>query len=140
MAQNPKRIIGRMAVRLFSLPVDEYLVSEGFLRFLLESDLDDIWKESLDLSRDRPDLYGSDVMKNALVEFLYHAFYRRPEEFPVLFSRFLAGFSQKTRLVPLQDLKKDLQDLGYPAEGLEKVFPDMTGNPGTKNRPDTCRA
>jgi hypothetical protein len=112
-----------MAVRLFSLSVEDYLFSENFSRFCKEYDLDDVWKESLDLSRDRPDLYGGAVMKNAFVEFLHHMFHSRLDEFPALFTRFLAGFLQViSKPLPFDELKKDLMELGYPAEDLEKKF------------------
>jgi hypothetical protein len=123
MQKTQKKIIGLIVERLFSFPVGSYLSSENFSRFCRQEDLNDVWSESLDLSRDRPDLYGDSVIRNALVEFLYHIFYRRPEDFPALFVRFLAGFSPGiARPLPLEDLKKDLQDLGYPAESLEKIF------------------
>jgi len=123
MQKTQKKIIGLIVERLFSFPVGSYLSSENFSRFCRQEDLNDVWSESLDLSRDRPDLYGDSVIRNALVEFLYHIFYRRPEDFPALFVRFLAGFSPDiARPLLLEDLKKDLQDLGYPAESLEKIF------------------
>lgn len=123
MQKTQKKIIGRIAVRLFTFPVGPYLSSENFSRFCRQEDLDDVWGESLDLSRDRPDLYGDSVIRNAFAEFLYHIFYRRPEEFPALFVRFLSGFSHEIACqLPLDDLKKDLRDLGYPAESVETTF------------------
>jgi hypothetical protein len=123
MQKTQKKVIGRITVRLFSFPMGPYLSSENFSRFCRREDLDDIWSESLDLSRDRPDLYGDSVIRNAFTEFLYHIFYRQPEEFPALFVRFLIGFSHEiARQLPLDDLKKDLRDLGYPAKSLETTF------------------
>ena len=123
MQEITKRITGRVAVRLFSLPVEDYIISVHFSRFYREQDLEDIWKESRERSRERPDLYGDAMIKNAFVEFLYHTFHSRPEEFPAIVTRFLTGFSWEiSRPLPLDELKKDLMDLGCPAEDLEKTF------------------
>ncbi|MFA5268837.1 MAG: hypothetical protein WC379_12775 [Methanoregula sp.] len=136
MQRTQKKIVGRIAERLFSFPVGYHLSSENFSRFCRREDLDDVWGESLDLSRDRPDLYGDSVIRNAFAEFLYHIFYRRPEKFPALFVRFLAGLSHEiARPLPLDDLKKDLRDLGYPAESLEKIFSVLSADEaGRRNR------
>jgi hypothetical protein len=123
MDEDTKKIIGRMALRLFALFPESYLVSEHFSRFFREQDLDDAWKESLERSRDRPDLYGDAVIKNAFELFLQHMVHSRPDEFPALLSRVLTGFSHGIYPpLPLDDLKKDLMDLGYPAEDLKEKF------------------
>ena len=137
MQKTQKKIIGRIAVQMFSVPVGQYLLSEKFSRFCRQEDLDDVWSESLDLSRDRPDLYGDAVIKNAFAEFLYHIFYRRPEEFPALFFRFLSGFSPDiARQLPLDDLKNDLRDLGYPAESLETIFSGIGTDTADRRNPE----
>jgi hypothetical protein len=121
------KIIGRVAARLFTLSPEAYLSSEYFLQFCREHGLDDNWKESLERSRDRPDLYGDAVIKNAFALFLLHMVHNRPDEFPALFTRFLTGFSREIyQPLPLDDLKMDLIDLGYPAEELEKKFSVLT--------------
>lgn len=118
-----------MAARLFTLSPKVFLSSEYFSRFCRDEDLDDAWKESLELSRDRPDFYGDTVIKNAFVLFLHHMFHSQPDEFPALFTRFLTGFSQDIfQPLPLNDLKKDLMDLGYPAEDLYKKFSVLTAD------------
>ena len=123
MDEDTKKIIGRMALRLFALFPESYLVSEHFSRFFREQDLNDAWKESLERSRDRPDLYGDAVIKNAFVLFLLHIVHNRPDEFPALLGRFLTGLSREIyQPLPLDDLKMDLADLGYPAQDLEKKF------------------
>jgi hypothetical protein len=95
-----------------------------------------VWSESLDLSRDRPDLFGDSVIRNAFAEFLYHIFYRRPDEFPGLFVRFLIGLSPEIcRQLPLADLKNDLRDLGYPAESLKKIFSVMGADEADRGNP-----
>ena len=123
MHKDTKETIRQVASRLFTLSPEAYLSSEHFSRFCREQDLDDNWKESLERSRDRPDLYDDAVIKNAFVLFLLHIFHNQPDEFPALLSRFLTGFSHEIyQPLPLDELKKDLMDLGYPAEDVEKKF------------------
>lgn len=121
MVQDTRKIIERMAARLFPYSINGYQLSEHFSRFCSEPDLDDAWKESLQLSRDRPDLYGDAVIKNAFVLFLDQSFHSRPDKFPAMVTCFLTGFSQEiSQPLPLDDLKSDLMDLGYSGEDLEK--------------------
>jgi hypothetical protein len=121
--QDTEKTIGRMAARLFAIAPEGYLSSEQFFRFCREEELEDVWQESLQRSRDRPDLYGDSVIKNAFILFLTRAFHSWPGEFLPAFIRFLAGFSRvTTRPLPLADLKRDLAGLGFPAMDLEKTF------------------
>ena len=123
MQKNAKKIIGRLAERLFNVSPEDYLVSENFSRFCNEDDLEDIWQESLELSRDTPDLYGDAVIKSAVVLFLHHTFHRRPDEFPGILLRFLTGFSLEiSQPLPLDGLEKDLTDLGYSKKDLGTTF------------------
>jgi hypothetical protein len=95
-------------------------IFHGFYR---KHDLEDAWKEFLQLSRDRPDLNGDAVIKNAFILFLLHIFHSRPDEFPVQFTRFHTGFSREIyQPLSLEDLKNDLMDLGYTADDLENFF------------------
>jgi hypothetical protein len=136
MQKTRKKIIGRIAERLFSFPVGYHLSSENFSRFCRREDLDDEWNESLDLFRDRQDLYGDSVIRNTFAEFLYPIFYRRPEKFPVLFVRFLSGFFPEiSRPLPLEEFKKDLRDPGYPAEYLEKIFSLLSADEAGRRNP-----
>jgi hypothetical protein len=123
LTMDTQKTIGRVAARLFTVSPEAYLSSEYFLQFCREDDLEDTWKESLERSRDRPDLYGDAVIKNAFVLFLLHIVHKRPDEFPALLGRFLTGLSREIyQPLPLDDLKMDLVDLGYPAQDLEKKF------------------
>ena len=123
MPGDTKKILKRLAARLFTLPLEEYLMSEKFSEFCRNYDLCDAWKEYLVLSQDTPELYGSAVTKNAFVLFLHHIFHRRPEEFPELFSLFLIDFSQGVSCVlPFDDLKKDLLQLGYPEREIDNAL------------------
>src|SRR5512147_1066587 len=121
MQRNMKRIIDRIAVRLFRLPVGDYLRSEAFARFTREQQVDGIWKMALDRMRDRPYLYSDVMIKNVFVEFLLHTFQLRQADFPVIFTGFLAGLVQAgTKPLPIIPLHKDLLDLGFPAVDLEE--------------------
>jgi hypothetical protein len=126
MTQDTEKTIKRMTVQLFRYPIDDYLSSENFSEFCREHDLSDAWKEKLESSRDRPDLYGRDVMKNALVLFLNHISHCRPDEFLALFTWILAGFSQAGYLIlPLDALKRELLLLGYSDDDIEHEFANL---------------
>ena len=115
-----------MTAQLFRYSIDDYLASENFSEFCREHDLSDAWKEKLESSQDRPDLYGRDVMKNALVLFLHHISHCRPDEFLALFTRILAGFSQAGPLIlPLNDLKRELLLLGYSDDDIDHEFANL---------------
>jgi hypothetical protein len=61
------------------------------------------------------------VIKNAYVLFLFQAFHRWPGEFLPAFIRVLTVFSKEiSRPLPLDDLKSDLTEPGYPVQDLEK--------------------
>jgi hypothetical protein len=112
-----------LADHLFTLPVGNYLVSESFSQFCRQYDLEDLWKEYLVVSRDRPELYGHFVIKYAFIRLLHHVFHSRPDEFLEVITQFLIRFSQEIDLpLPLDDLKRDLMDLGYPEGDLETEF------------------
>ena len=129
MIQEIEQPIQRLADRLFTLPVGNYLVSENFLQFCRQYDLEDLWKEYRVLSRDRPELYGHFVIKNAFIRLLHHVFHSRPDEFIRVVTQFLLRFSQKIDLpLPLDDLKRDLMDLGYPKGELETEFSMLRRN------------
>jgi hypothetical protein len=126
MVRDTKKTLKRLAARLFTLPVEDYLMSEKFSEFCRKYDLYDAWTEYLVLSRDIPDLYGSAVTKNAFVLFLHHIFHRRPEEFPELLSLFLIDFSFEISCkLPFEDLKKDLLQLGYSESETDKTFSNV---------------
>ena len=71
MPYSTEKTIKRLAGHLFTYPLEDYLSSENFLIFCRKYDLADAWKEYLVLSRDRPDLYGGSVIKNAFVLFCF---------------------------------------------------------------------
>lgn len=123
MPRDTEKILIRLAAQMFTLPIEDYLLSEKFSVFCRKHDLCDVWNEYLALSRDKPDLYGSAVTKYAFVLFLHHIFHSRQDEFLKLFGLFLADFSQELSCkVPFDDLKKELMKLGYPEIGTENAF------------------
>jgi hypothetical protein len=140
VTMDTQKTIGRVAARLFTVSPEAYLSSEYFLQFCREDDLEDTWKESLERSRDRPDLYGDAVIKNAFVLFLLHIVHNRPDEFPALLGRFLTGLSREIyQPLPLDDLKMDLVDLGYPAQDLEKKFSVLRAEEKDRRKRGTTR-
>jgi hypothetical protein len=137
MSQDTKKTIKRLAARLFTLPIEDYLSSEHFLRFCREYDLSDAWQEKLEYSRDIPSLYGGAVIENAFVRLLHHIFHSRPDEFLEVVTHFLSSFSQEiSDPLPLDDLKKDLMDLGYSDKDLETEFSVLRANEENRRK---CR-
>jgi len=123
MPRDTKKTLKRLAARLFTLSVEDYLMSENFFDFCRKYDLWDAWNEYLVLSRDIPELYGSAVIKNAFVLFLQHILHSRPEEFPELLSLFLIDFIQELPCVlPFDDLKLDFMQLGYSETETDTMF------------------
>jgi hypothetical protein len=119
-----ENITDKLALRLFAFPIENYLSSEKFSFFCKGYDLDDVWRGYFEFSEDnKPDLYGRDVIKNAFVLFLRHIFHSRPGDFPEIFSHILIEFFSLTHQeLPLEDLKKDVESLGYPAKDIEQRF------------------
>jgi hypothetical protein len=108
---------------IWSLPVGDYLASGDFSRFCREHALSDDWKEFLQISLDKPDLYGAAVIKNAFFLFLGHIFHSRQKEFLHLFSLLLAGFRRKLPCgLPLDELGKNLLLLGYTEPEIKSAF------------------
>ena len=129
MPRDTRKTVKRLADHLFTLPMGNFLVSENFSLFCRQHDLEDIWKEYRVLSRDKPDLYGHFVIKNAFVRLLHHIFHSRPDEFLEVVTHLLSMFSQKiSQPLPLDDLKKDLMDLGYSDKDLETEFSALKAN------------
>lgn len=115
MSDDAKQTMKELTTTLWALPLGDYLVSGDFSRFCRQNDLYDAWREYLRFSQDRPDLYGSSVLKNAFTLFLYHIYNTRKEIFPSLFTRMMAEFSRTISCsLPVDDLKRSLLLLGYP--------------------------
>ena len=129
MPQDIESPIQRMTDHVFTLPIGNYLVSESFSLFCRQYDLEDLWKEYRVLSRDRPELYGHFVIKNAFLLFLQHIFHSRPDEFLEVVTQFLFRFSREiVQPLPLNDLKRDLMDLGYSYKDIETEFSILRRN------------
>jgi hypothetical protein len=129
MPQDTKIPIQRLTDRLFDLPIGNYIVSEQFSLFCRQYDLEDLWKEYRVLSRDQPELYGHFVIKNAFIRLLHHVFHSRPDEFIGVVTQFLFRLSHEiAQPLPLDDLKRDLVDLGYSDGDLETGFSMLRRN------------
>jgi hypothetical protein len=133
MPHDTEKTMKDLAAPLWAFPLEDYLASEHFLLFCREHNLEDPWKEYLELSRDIPELYGSAVIKNAFVRFLHHIFHNRPNEFPALFTRLLRDFSRGISCVlPVDNLKSDLMHLGYSHLEIDNAFSCLNaGGTGT---------
>lgn len=81
MPLESRKTIQQLSGHLLTLDVVEYLESERFFRFCKEHDIDDIWMECLDFSRDKPNLFGDEVAKNAFLMLLQHTFNSKKDEF-----------------------------------------------------------
>ncbi len=134
MDEDTELSIRRLTASLFAFPMEGYLLSEHFSRFCREHGLVDLWEESLENSRDRPDLYGGTVAKYAFDRFLHHIFHSRSGEFLDLFARIVADFSRVTsQELPTDLLKKDLPSLGYSGEEIEHRFSHEIAREDLKN-------
>lgn len=120
MDRDTKKTIQSLTAHVFTLPAEDYLASEKFTDFCRKHDLCDAWKAYLELSRDEPDLYGNAVTKNAFGLFLLHIFHSRPDEFLEVVTHVLSSISREiSNPLLLDELKKDLVDLGYSDRDLE---------------------
>ena len=123
MAPDTKEIITRLYTFLSKLPLEPYLSSENFAVFCRVHGLADTWKEHLESSRDRPDLYGKDITGNAFILFFHHLFQTRPSEFLVLLTGFLRDFVQwSAQPVPVDPLKTACIRLGFTEKTVEDEF------------------
>jgi hypothetical protein len=121
--KQTEKILRGLTARLWKFPLKEYLSSEHFLRFCRKYDLEDRWKDHLELSYDTPGLYGSDVLKNAFVLFLHTIFHAQKKEFPALFAHLMMDFCRwNASDLPLDDLKADLVHLGYLDQEISNEF------------------
>jgi hypothetical protein len=129
MPRDTRKAIKRLTAQVFTCPVDVYLASEKFSDFCRNHDILDAWKQYLEISRETPELYGSAVTKNAFELFLHHIFHRRPDEFLKLFIDFLLEFLRGIScVIPVENLKKDLMDLGYSDRDLETELSVLRAN------------
>ncbi len=123
MPPDTKKKITRLYTLLSKLPIEAYLSSPNFTVFCREHDLADTWKEHVDSSRDRPDLYGKDITKNAFILFFQHLFKTRPCEFLVILTAFLQDFRDwNAHPLPFDAIKKECTGLGFPDKTVEDEF------------------
>jgi hypothetical protein len=123
MPLDTKNNIVKLYALLSKLPLEEYLSSENFAIFCREHDLVDTWKEHVESSRDRPDLYGKDITKNAFVLFFDHLFQTRTCEFLGILAAFLQDFRQwNVHPLPFDAIKKECVRLGFPDKTVDDEF------------------
>jgi hypothetical protein len=123
MHEKNKIAVGQIYTHLLPLQIGKYLDSDQFSLFLKKHGLEDAWKQFLVESQDRPDLYGASVGRNAFIVFLLHVLHRYPEKFPGVvrdFFRSIAPWSSHP--LPVFELKRDLQNLGYSENEVYTLF------------------
>jgi hypothetical protein len=123
MHEKNQIAVGQIYTHLLPLQIGKYLESDQFARFLKNQDLEDAWKQFLVESQDRPDLYGTSVWKNAFALFLLHVFHRYQEKFPGVVRDFFKSIAQwSSHPLPVAELKRDLQTLGYSKNEINTLF------------------
>jgi hypothetical protein len=127
MPQDQQQALRRISDHMILQGMGDYLVSEKFSRFCREHEVYEIWGGFLGASGDRPELYGSDKIKNAFFLLLQHICQIRKAEFPKIIAGILADSTKKTAdpsFVPT--IKQDLIHLGYSIEDVEDSFRTMS--------------
>src|SRR5208337_2846618 len=82
MPQDPHKALRLIADHMIRQAIGDYLVSGKFSRFCREHDIAEIWGGLLGSTDGKPELYGSDVIRNAFFVVLVHICRVRKEEFP----------------------------------------------------------
>ena len=123
MPQDPRKTISRLSDHVVLTGTVDYLLSDQFTRFCREQDIEDSWTEALGYSRDKPDLYGDAVVKNAFLMLLRHLYLNRTDEFPNLVAGLLADcYREYPGPAFVEDILQDLTLLGYSRSDIETLF------------------
>jgi len=123
MPQDPRKTISRLSDHIVLTGTVDYLLSDRFTRFCRERDIGDSWTEAMEYSRDKPDLYGSAVVKNAFLMLLRHLSMSRADEFPSLVAGLLADcYREYPGPAFVEDIILDLTLLGYSRSDMETMF------------------
>jgi hypothetical protein len=128
MPKDTQKALRLISDRMIRQGMGNYLVSGKFSRFCREHDIADIWGGLLGLSDGKPELYGSDVIRNAFFLLLEHIYRGRRAELPKIIAGILADYEKKTpdaSFVPA--IKQDLIYLGYSMEDVDDSFKTMSG-------------
>jgi len=128
MPPDTKQFITGLYTLLPELPLEEYLSSENFTTFCREHELTDTWKEHLELSRDRPDLYGKESTRHAFILFFDHLFQTRRSEFLGILTGFLRDFREWNACpLPLDAIKRECANLGFSDETIDHEWRKIQG-------------
>jgi hypothetical protein len=123
MAQDSQKTIRQLSDHILTLDIGDYLVSEQFTRFCRKHDIDDIWTEELDMSREKPYLYGGDTVKKAFFWTLQHLYQKKKDEFPGILAGLLTDFSGRYPGPSIfHEISEDLIRLGYSKKDVENKF------------------
>lgn len=123
MQQDLRTTISRLSDHTLAPGMIDYLQSTQFTRFCREHDIEDVWTEALEYSRDIPDLYGDVVVKHAFLMLVRHLYRSRIEDFPAILADLLADFFPE---YPgpgyISGILDDLAGLGYTRKYMEALF------------------
>jgi hypothetical protein len=123
MPPDTKKFITGLYSLLPEPGLGEYLSSEQFTAFCREHGLTDTWKEHLETSKDRPDLYGRDSIRNAFILFFDHLVQTRPREFSGILAGFLRDFGKWSACpVPVDAIQRECVRQGFPDVTVEDEF------------------
>jgi hypothetical protein len=123
MPQDSQKIIRQLSDHIVTPDFEDYLLSEQFTRFCREHDIEDIWEEELDMSREKPYLYGGDTIHEAFFWTLQHLYQKKKDEFPRILAGFLADFSGSYPVPSFfYEISEDLIRLGYSKKEVEDKF------------------
>src|SRR5208337_3598244 len=114
MPQDPHKALRLIADHMIRQAIGDYLVSGKFSRFCREHDIAEIWGGLLGSTDGKPEVYGSDVIRNAFFLLLEHIYRVRKEELPKCGAGICRNYAKKSpdpSFVPA--IKQDLIQLGY---------------------------
>jgi hypothetical protein len=127
MKPESRKILRQLSDHILETGIGNYLLSEQFTRFCAAHGIEDIWSAALELSRDKPQLYGGEVAKNAFFEVVQHIYHCRKNEFPKIIASLKVDISGKhpapSSVVRIQE---DLNRLGYSRKDVENAFTSLT--------------
>jgi hypothetical protein len=128
MPQDPHKALRLIADHMIRRGMGDYLVSVKFSRFCREHDIAEIWGGLLGSTDGKPELYGSDVIRDAFLLLLEHIYRGRRAELPGIIASILADYAKKMpdpSFIPA--IKQDLILLGYSMDDVEDSFKTMCG-------------
>jgi hypothetical protein len=123
MPHDPDPVLRLLSDHMIREGTGDYLLSGKFRRFCRKHNLSEIWGGLLGSSGDRPELYGNDMVRNALFQLMQHIYRGRKADLPKILAGLLVDYGKNpscSSFVPA--IQQDLIDLGYSREDVEDAF------------------